>query len=104
MLKRDKKILCKAARIIEKRGHCKNILFLRDDPIHGPVCAVGALNAAVHKNGSADWGPQRLDLRVSRITSELDELIGGSLVDWNNVARRRKAQVIAFFRRIGECR
>lgn len=90
------KLLLKAAAVLEKRGHCKNAL-VEGDPMSGPVCVYGALNAAANE-GHAYFGV--CGELVYRAAGRVGDAVGGPPDTWNNLPERTAEEVISTMRRV----
>lgn len=96
-------VLLKAADLLEKHGHTKNILKNSD----GSMCFMGALNMA--ETGDAWFRNPELAVKAATITANMlgvkpvrhyllsknDPFIGvRAIVDWNNAKERTAQEVI----------
>lgn len=82
-----RKVLLKAADVIEKRGWIKGTL----EGSAGRVCAIGAINLV--ESGVVDAG--RMALRDSVAISKLGCYLNNEVDIWNDVVAKSSAEVMA---------
>ena len=87
--------LRKAASLLDKRGHVKGHL----EDAKGRVCMMGAINLACTGDAS-NCGGRSFDLldRVERYLQRKFKKRYVSAIEWNNMASRRKSQVVEALR------
>lgn len=90
------RVLLRAADELERRGHCKGVLF---GP-RGEVCLRGAIMAALGLNSHADYWDRHM--LMAPHFNAADEAVANYLkcdvVDWNNAPGRTKEEVVAALR------
>jgi hypothetical protein len=89
---RWRQILLDAADLIEREGHCKDVL----DDGQGRHCALGAIYLTQHGGRPTREGP---DLRAAySAVSHLQDLVGPNIPAWNNHPDRTAAEIIGTLR------
>ena len=89
-------LLLKLAELIEKRGHCKHVLFV-GDRCTGPVCIWGGFSAIASEIGDATAPPGRW---THRAAERLRAHLGCDEIQWNNAPERTAEEVIEVLRRV----
>jgi ketosteroid isomerase-like protein len=89
---RWRQILLEAANLIERGGHCKDVL----DDGHGRHCVLGAIYVTQDGGRHTREGS---DLRATYdAISHLQDLVGANIPAWNNHPDRTAAEVIRTLR------
>jgi hypothetical protein len=96
----ERRLLLKAADLMEARGHCKG--RLATERFHGAVCLYGALYAAANHGDAWASGPHiaKAGEAALLVRHALGLKNSYSEIDWNNAPERTKDEVVAKLRAV----